>query len=92
MRSSNFRFVKLSFNEFSISWKLPLTIVGAGSLVGICIDFAAYWSGANTLGSEARANSDQVRSEYTLYPFVSEHFLVDQVFPPDRKTLFCNGH
>ncbi len=33
------------------------------------------------------ANSDQGRSKYTLYPFVSAHFLADQVFPPDRKKL-----
>jgi|GEM_PF-3757599 len=27
------------------------------------------------------------RSEYTLYPLVSPHFLIDQVEAPDREKL-----
>ena len=52
--------MKISFNKLSIAWKLPLMIVGAGSLVGICIGFAAYWNAANTLGSEAKVRLDAV--------------------------------
>ncbi len=40
--------------DVSIAWKLPLMIVGAGGLVGICIGFAAYWNASGTLENEAR--------------------------------------
>ena len=40
--------------NLSIALKLPMMIVGAGGLVGICIGFAAYWNAAGTLESEAR--------------------------------------
>ena len=36
---------------------------------------------------DARADSDRLRSASTLYLFVSSHFLIDQVFLPDRKKL-----
>ena len=44
----------LSIKNFSIAWKLPLMIVGAGGLVGICIGIAAYWNASGTLEYEAR--------------------------------------
>jgi methyl-accepting chemotaxis protein len=44
--------------SLSISWKLPLMIVGAGGLVGICIGIAAYWNAYGTLGAEAEIRLD----------------------------------
>lgn len=52
--------MKIFLNKLSIAWKLPLMIVGAGSLVGVCIGFAAYWNAASTLGSEARVRLSAV--------------------------------
>ncbi len=39
--------------QLEITWKLPLMIVGAGGLVGICIGVAAYLSAAASLEREA---------------------------------------
>jgi len=39
------------------------------------------------IGKCSKANSDRLRSVYTLYPIVSSRFLVDQVTLPDRKKL-----
>ena len=41
-------------SSLSIALKLPLMIVGAGGLVGVCIGIAAYWNAYDTLGDEAK--------------------------------------
>jgi methyl-accepting chemotaxis protein len=51
---------RFSLNKVSIAKKLPLMIVGGGTLVGICLGLAAYWSAASTLEHEAEAKLETI--------------------------------